>query len=167
MGVIVSLMRAASARIAAAPVRVVVVLAVGLSVLAVGLSVAGVAAASAAAGTGGWALQSLSGLAAGESAQLSAVSCTTGGFCAAVGSSSGADEGGSGAFAAVRRGGAWSIVSVPLPSGAIGGSLAGVSCDADGTCLAVGQSVNAVGYPQMLAEQWTGSGWTAISPAAP
>lgn len=132
------------------------------------VAVAGLAGApAAAAATGGWSLQTPPGLGAGESAQLSAVSCTTGGFCAAVGSSSTPDQGGSGALAAVRRGGAWSIVPVPLPSGAIGGSLSGVSCTSDDACLAVGQYVNAVGYPQMLAEQWTGSGWTAIPPALP
>lgn len=62
----------------------------------------------------------------------------------------------------------WSIVSAPLPAGATGAALRGVSCWAANACMAVGYSIvydiDDYGYINVtLAELWNGSAWSPQS----
>lgn len=61
------------------------------------------------------------------------------------------------------NGSVWTIEAGPLPSGATGGWLYGVSCPAEKTCTAVGTYYTSAGGPAedlALAESWNGSSWS-------
>ncbi len=64
-------------------------------------------------------------------------------------------------------GAAWSVVPSPIPTGAVGGVLEGVSCASVSDCWAVGfttdQNSRAL---RSLAEHWDGSDWTIVTSPA-
>jgi hypothetical protein len=101
---------------------------------------------------------------------LSAVSCAKGGSaCVAVGyykDSAGANV----ALAETASATKWKQVSFPLPKGATGGALWGVSCSSAKACTAVGSTYVGKypkGHGEVLVGRWNGSRWTLQSAAAP
>jgi hypothetical protein len=54
---------------------------------------------------------------------------------------------------------AWTIKATPLPPGATGAYLFGVSCVSATSCTAVGYWTNSAGYDVALAERWDGHTW--------
>src|SRR5919201_345683 len=96
--------------------------------------------------------------------ELNGVSCTSKTLCTAVGSYS--DATGSHPMAENRSGTTWTIVSVPVPSGATGVQLADVSCTAASACIAVGHYDHA-GDTLTIAERWNGTSWTIQSTPNP
>ena len=113
-----------------------------------------------------WTLQSVPSPPGAFTSSLTAVSCSTGSACTAVGASNdghGADL----PVAEQWNGHAWSIQPVPSPTSE-GGKLAGVSCSAAGACTAVGQFVDQAGAQTFaLAERWDGSAWSIQASPAP
>jgi hypothetical protein len=97
-----------------------------------------------------------------------AVTCVTGADCWAVGTSPAGGGGGSpvGVLAEHWDGTAWTVVPTPLPAGAAGGYLEGVSCASSADCWAVGSTTSGTGDPlAMLAEHWNGSAWSIVAAA--
>ncbi len=92
---------------------------------------------------------------------LSAVSCSSSAFCAAVGSYSTAVNSFS-PLAEIWNGTAWTIEATPSPTGATRTILDGVSCGRANACTAVGwyETPHAI---LALVEVWNGSDW-AIQP---
>ena len=106
---------------------------------------------------------------------LSAVSCTSGTACVAVGSDFATFT-----FTNVRgvsrpltvqytlaemwNGQTWTIQSTPTPHD--GGGLSGVSCTSTNACIAVGES-NSLASGRTLAERWDGQTWTIQSNPTP
>lgn len=60
----------------------------------------------------------------------------------------------------------WQVQSVPLPTGAAGGTLSAVSCSGT-VCEAVGSVTNAAGSAFPLAERWNGNRWSVQSTPSP
>jgi hypothetical protein len=57
----------------------------------------------------------------------------------------------------------WAIGTVPMPSGAVGSTLAGVSCASAANCTAAGYYIMPIGHNHLnyaVAEHWNGSAWT-------
>ena len=94
---------------------------------------------------------------------INAVSCWSATECMAVGiyEEAGAD---SKSFAESWNGTAWSATTpVPLPSGANGNQLRGISCTSANFCIATGlywKKAKYIGY----ATEWNGKSWTTIDP---
>ena len=132
--------------------------------LALCLAGAGPAVAS------GWAFQAVPAVPGptGTSGQLSAVSCTSRTSCVAVGSYT--NSGVALPLAERWNGARWSIQQTPIPAGANGASLLGVSCTSKNACIAVGSYTIRPGDVQAtLAERWNGARWAiqrTPSPAA-
>jgi hypothetical protein len=95
---------------------------------------------------------------------LNGVSCPSPAACAAVGYDLNA-AGTEMPLALSLAKGVWLAKAVPLPAGAIGGALNGVSCATANACTAVGYYVNAAGNQVALAETWVAGAW-ALAPAA-
>jgi hypothetical protein len=91
--------------------------------------------------------------------QLFAVSCRSASDCMAVGKhvdASDIDR----PLAMRWNGKTWAVTSLPMPSGAAFGELAGVSCPAfSSKCKAVGSYFDSSGTKQPLALRWDGSKW--------
>jgi hypothetical protein len=86
------------------------------------------------------------------------VSCSEASACTAVGTSY---NGGTGSAMAQRwNGRAWSLQTVPVPAGAVGSELQGVSCGSATGCIAVGQYTERSGAGVALAMTWNGTSWT-------
>jgi hypothetical protein len=100
----------------------------------------------------------------GAHSRPAGVSCTTA-ACVAVGA---IREGKAIAkpLSARLNGESWGLVSVPLPTGAQGGSLAGVSC-VSAACKAVGHYFNAAGTELPLVETGSTLSWSSQAPPAP
>jgi hypothetical protein len=96
----------------------------------------------------------------GADATLTGVSCTSASSCEAAGEYRPGSGTATTAFAAHFNGTAWSLQTVPSPSGATTASLAGVSCSAANACEAVGSFVNASAVQRALAEHFDGAHWT-------
>lgn len=103
-----------------------------------------------------WAVQSVPVPSGATSAELNAVSCSTGGTCEAVGYYD--TSAGTLALAEAFNGTTWSQQSVPSLSGVSFPDLNGVSCSTPTSCEAVGSG---------LAEKLSGTTWTAQSIATP
>ena len=93
------------------------------------------------------------------------VSCTAKGRCEAVGSDSDS-SGTGGSFADHWDGSAWTLQSLPLPSGTTFSSLASVSC-VRFQCTAAGEYVPTGSTRYPLAEFYNGSTWTVRATAKP
>ena len=103
-----------------------------------------------------WALQSVPVPSGSSNQVLHQVSCTSATFCEAVGS----DNDSSGAvvpLAETWNGTAWSVQSVPGPSGALLAVLSGVSCASAAFCEAMG------GGSTPFADAWNGTSWQSQS----
>lgn len=154
---------------------------------AAALVAAGSAAASAAPGTGPhWIVQPTPNRAA-PSNMLAAVSCTSGSFCMAVGTSGPmevllADGTGRPPAASAPRSAAkplptrtlaerwdgahWKIVPTPNPAGSSATFLNGVTCSSRRACTAVGSAVaGKITVP--LVERWDGSRWSVVKSPRP
>jgi hypothetical protein len=97
---------------------------------------------------------------------LSGVSCTSSTACIAVGgfvNSSGSDL----PLGEKWNGTTWSAQEPPLPTGARGGGLSGVSCTSSIECVAVGDFTSSSGKPLTLADRWNGTTWSAQEPPLP
>ncbi len=99
---------------------------------------------------------------AGVESFLSAVSCPAPNDCIAVGYSSPPSSGAVG-LAEVWNGSAWSIESVPSPSGATGNLPFAVSCFSAAACTLTGYYTDSSGEGFALAEGWDGSTWSVQS----
>jgi hypothetical protein len=95
---------------------------------------------------------------------LSAVSCASARFCAAVGSYTHAGR--SQVLAESWNGARWSLAGTPALPGT--SQLAGVSCASARLCLAVGsRRASGAAAGQVLAESWNGRRWSLLpAPAA-
>jgi hypothetical protein len=104
-----------------------------------------------------WAVQSTPSPSGAQGSSLAGVSCTSASACIAVGSYT--NSAGTTVPLAERwNGKAWTIQKTPIPSGALGSSLAGVSCRC-GICIAVGSYSTSTGAQMTLAERWNGKAW--------
>ncbi len=126
----------------------------GSAVMALGL---GIAATAVAAGGSGWSVQRTPSPKGGV---LSAVSCSSGHECIAVGSSGWYKLGTAGLRVAVEHwdGHRWSIQPAPNPKTG-GALLAGVSCASSAACVAVGQGIRHH-RARPLIERWNGRRWS-------
>ena len=105
-----------------------------------------------------WTVQRTANPSGARSSTLVGVSCTTRGFCIAVGSFT--DRGGARVPLVERLSGSrWSIRQTPKPGGAKDSSLAGVSCTSASACTAVG-SASQGGPFGPLVERWNGTRWS-------
>jgi hypothetical protein len=113
-----------------------------------------------------WTIQSTPNPSGSVWSVLSAVSCTSGTACTAVGHYSGNSNGSSPSALVERWGGtSWSIQPTPTPSGGQPSELLSVSCTSATACTAVGDYggnfTSSTDF--MLAERWDGATW-AIQP---
>jgi hypothetical protein len=103
-----------------------------------------------------WAIQPVPAPSGSTQTVLSGVSCASVTGCMAVGNYQTAT--GQEALAESWNGTSWAIQPVPIPAGATGSSLRGVSCIAPDLCTAVGDYGTASGgFP--FAEKWNGTSW--------
>lgn len=99
-------------------------------------------------------------------ALLSGVSCSSASDCLAVGYYRDPSES---VKPLVERwnGSEWEILAVPIPGGAAGGLLNGVSCASATACTAVGSSQGSGGTTRPLVERWNGTSWAIQSAPNP
>ena len=100
------------------------------------------------------------------SASLSYVQCASASACMAVGGYYSSSRGQGLPLAEFWDGTGWTIQSAPVPSGANGAALDGVSCPSSTTCTAVGAYAPTSGPEDTLtlAESWDGSTWSIQPP---
>jgi hypothetical protein len=103
-----------------------------------------------------WMVQPTPNPAGASSSSLATVACSSASACVAVGGSNDS-HGNASVLAESWNGSTWSIQSVPLPAGALGGNLSSVSCSSPTTCTAVGDYANSSNTNQPLAEAWNGT----------
>jgi hypothetical protein len=97
---------------------------------------------------------------------LNAVSCASASACTSVGyyqDGSGADL----TLAEAWNGSAWSLQTVPNPSGATSSILNAVSCPSAAACTAVGYYEDGTGTYLPFAVAWNGSSWAIQNTPAP
>ena len=118
----------------------------------------------AASAASGWTAEPTGGL-VGE---MTGVSCTAAAGCIAVGNYYGT-SGSYDPLADRWNGSTWTVQPVPVPAGADGVRLHGVSCHPAGSCTAVGfyYAPQTQDMPQVLAEHWNGSTWQLQSVPPP
>ena len=106
-----------------------------------------------------WSVQATPNVAGSPQSFFYGVSCSSAGACTAVGAF--ADSSGTGALLAEKWNGAsWSIEATPEPTGALAAIFYGVACTSAGTCTGVG-AYNSSGVVLTLAEEWSGTAWSA------
>jgi hypothetical protein len=127
-------------------------------------SLVGAGASAAAPSDTAWALQAVATPAVAPNGQLAATSCPSAVVCVSVGVAQD-DAGRDTALVERWQAGAWALQSVPRPGGAVGTSLAGVSCTAPDACTAVGNLQTGSGSFVTLAARWNGRDWQ-IQPTA-
>jgi hypothetical protein len=89
---------------------------------------------------------------------LSAVTCLSASFCAAVGSQTSRWQN-QAPLAQAWNGTAWSIEQVPAPPSATASFLFGVACPAATDCFSVGQGGGNAGHAALI-QHWDGSSWS-------
>lgn len=100
--------------------------------------------------------------------ELSAVSCTSGRACTAVGSRSASLSSPTFTLAERWNGTRWRIQHTILPPGAASGTLFGVSCPSATACTAVGSAFDKAARRTVnLAEAWNGTSWRVQAIANP
>ncbi|HUR76581.1 MAG TPA: hypothetical protein VMZ22_01440 [Acidimicrobiales bacterium] len=114
---------------------------------------------------GVWRSQTVAGAAGATATLLSAVSCSSGTSCTAVGSflNAGVRSG----FATRWDGATWSAQPVPRPTPAVTASLLAVSCASATSCVAVGHSATNSEGRDALIEGWDGSAWVVQAAPVP
>lgn len=100
------------------------------------------------------------------SSSLSAVSCADASACMATGSYLNTDSVGI-PLTEWWNGAAWAVITAPVPDGAQGSYLDGVSCPSSSTCTAVGSYFDNSFTAQTLAESWDGSSWSVVASPTP
>jgi len=96
------------------------------------------------------------------------VSCSSAIRCTAVGAYGLKSQAGALPFVARWNGTAWTAHTTPMPAGATGGFLNGVSCTSPSGCTAVGGFDNAAGTAvPSFAVRWDGTTWTVQAVNAP
>jgi len=123
---------------------------------------------SRSGGTGTWTVEPTP-MPAGGASFLSGVSCDASGGCTAVGVETDARTGDAVPLAMFRSSGRWTLSATPpLPPGAQGGMLSGVSCTASAAdCTAVGLSYDSGFVVSPLAEDLSGTTWSEAAPPLP
>jgi hypothetical protein len=92
--------------------------------------------------------------------ELSAVSCTSGRACTAVGSRAASLSSPSSTLAERWNGTGWRIQRSIVPSGAASGAFTAVSCASATACTAVGSAIGKAARQSVnLAEAWNGTSW--------
>jgi hypothetical protein len=126
------------------------------------LVAAGAAQASqaAAAAGSGWKVEPTPNPAGATINELSAVSCTSGRACTAVGSRAASLSSPTLTLAERWNGTRWRTQRTVLPTGAVSGTLFGVSCASATACTAVGDAFSKAARRSVnLAEAWNGTRW--------
>jgi hypothetical protein len=113
-----------------------------------------------------WSIQTTPDPSGAGVSNLSEVSRTSSGDCTAAGGYLD-DDSVAQPFAEAWNGTSWSPETTPLPSGAEGGALSGVSCTSTGPCTAVGNYTDSSGVDHDLAEVWSGTSWSFQTTADP
>jgi hypothetical protein len=127
-----------------------------------GIVTAGAAQASQAgkAAGGTWKIEPTPNPAGADISGLSAVSCTSGRACTAVGSDTASLSSPSFTLAERWNGKNWRIQPAANPKGAASSNLFGVSCASMHACTAVGTAFHTAGSLDVnLAESWNGKSW--------
>jgi hypothetical protein len=106
-----------------------------------------------------WTIQRTPGVGGSSQSGLSGVSCTSTRACMAVGYVTSRARVGV-TLAELWNGVSWTLRGSPMPYGARGSSLSGVSCASRGVCIAVGSFTDHARLRVALAERWSGSRWT-------
>jgi hypothetical protein len=106
-----------------------------------------------------WSIQATPNRSGSTDSELAAVACPTTGTCVAAGSVE-AGDGDPVPLAEGRSGGAWSLQSAVIPTGASQSQLFGVSCPSTQSCEAVGSYTVSSVLDQTLAEVWNGTTWS-------
>ena len=115
--------------------------------------------AGTAAGSG-WKVEPTPNPAGAAISELSAVSCTSGRACTAVGSHAAGLSSPTFTLAERWNGTRWRIQPTLLPAGAESGTLFGVSCASATACTAVGTAYSQAARRNVnLAEAWNGTRW--------
>jgi hypothetical protein len=108
-----------------------------------------------------WTVQSTPDPAGGSNVTLAGVACGSADACVAVG---GYFNGHGNTFLAETwNGSTWSIQTVPLPAGGLGGGLASVSCSAPTSCTAVGVYADSSNTNLPYAASWNGTSFSVES----
>jgi hypothetical protein len=102
-----------------------------------------------------WTVQSTPNPAGGSDDTLTGVSCGAASACLTVGAYFSGH--GDSPLAETWNGTSWTLQSVPLPAGALGGVLNSVSCTSATACTAVGYYANSGNANVTLAESWNGT----------
>ncbi len=89
------------------------------------------------------------------------MTCTAAKICLAVGNYANASHD-TLPTAEKWNGTAWSLVTVPAPSGSTSAFLEGAACSSAANCFAVGASMDST-----LTEQWNGSAWSIVPSPSP
>jgi hypothetical protein len=93
---------------------------------------------------------------------LTAVSCSGGKFCMAVGEYVDVATANFRALAAKWNGRTWALVNTPTISAKHLYELTGVSCPSARFCMAAGVYANGTGHYQTLTEKWNGKSWAKV-----
>ena len=112
-----------------------------------------------------WSVLSVPAPSGATSDYLEGVSCASASACTATGVAT--ISGASTALAEAWNGSAWSVQSVPAPSGATATELYRVSCVSASACTAAGNYVTSGGATVPLAENWNGTAWSVQSTPTP
>jgi hypothetical protein len=135
---------------------------VALLLCLTGIAAAGAAQASQPSKAAGstWQIEPTPNPAGAEYNALSALSCTSGWACTAVGSSAASLSSFPFALAERWNGTSWQIQPAATPEGATSTSLFAVSCASANACIAVGNASFTAGKSSVfLAEAWNGRSW--------
>jgi hypothetical protein len=127
-----------------------------------GIATAGAAQASQPAKAMGstWTIEPTPNPAGAEVSVLSAVSCSSGRACTAVGSHTSSLSSPGSALAERWNGVSWLIQPTAEVDGAASSELVGVSCASASACTAVGSAFDTAGSRDVnLAETWNGKSW--------
>lgn len=127
-----------------------------------GITTAGAAQASQPARATGrtWKIEPTPNPAGAEVSVLSAVSCSSGGACTAVGSHTSSLSSPGSALAERWNGKSWLVQPTAKVDGATSSQLSGVSCASASACTAVGTAFETAGSHDVnLAEAWNGKSW--------
>jgi hypothetical protein len=92
--------------------------------------------------------------------QFSAVSCQPAGGCMAVGTDTSSTS--TSLLVEQRLGTTWTVLSAPVPAGAVSSELLGISCPSATGCTAVGDYSNGI-VQSPFAESWNGTSWSIQS----
>jgi hypothetical protein len=113
-----------------------------------------------------WLLQTTPNDTGGVESFLTRVSCSSSTACTSVGEYLTLEDGGY-AFAERWNGTAWTVQSIPNPTGAEESYLQGVSCTSSTACTATGGYYNSEGKLVSLAESWNGTEWKVQTVPSP